>query len=40
LGKKALDFADWREVRLKIKNKEHLQPKVLEHIKRIKERLN
>jgi hypothetical protein len=40
LGKKALDFSGWREVILKIKNKEHLHPKGLEHIKRIKERLN
>jgi hypothetical protein len=39
-GGKALDFAGWREVILKIKNKEHLHPKGLEHIKRIKERLN
>lgn len=38
LGKKALDYADWREVRLKIQNKEHLHPMGLEHIKIIQKR--
>jgi len=40
LSNKALDYADWREVVLKFKDKEFLQPQELEHIKIIKERLN
>jgi len=40
LSNKALDYADWREVVLKFRNEKTLQPKELEHIKRIKERLN
>src|SRR5690606_3510771 len=39
LGKKYSDYINFREVALKIKNKEHLKPEVMESIKIIKNRM-